>query len=1095
MMTQLTISNRFVIEKMLGKGGMGQVSRAYDRLTDQYVALKQVLHDASPLSETKGLALNIAFAREFRTLASLRHPHIVEVITYGFDDQRTPYYVMQLLSEAKDIVRAAQELTVDQKLGLVVQMLRALLYLHHRGIIHRDIKPANVLVSDGIVRVLDFGLASAIKARASVKDDDGILQGTPDYMAPELFRGEASSIASDLYAVGVILYEMLTGQHPFAYTNFQQFIAAVVNEKPNLELVRLNWRSMRDTQSSLPLSPAQITSIASGTRLMPPLEADTPERDVDVKQVSETVKMTPVIATDGASTNPNQPATAVDDDLIISIVGRLLQKHPLDRYQDAAQVIRDLSDALGEVFPIETTVTRASFLQASEFVGRDAEYQRLRGALDEALAGQGQVWVVSGERGIGKTRLVEEIYIASLVENVVVLKGNSAANTPYAPWLEPLRSLVLAVPVDVQEQAILKEIIPDIDRLLGCSTSESLQLEPEERQKRLFNTVNTLLTRQTRPMVLILEDIHQAGSENMLLLHHISQTVATLPLLIITTFSTDEASNLEEQTAGLRHEHLPLARFSPEAIAQLSASMLGVIGSQPHIVDYLYHQTEGNVLFMIEIIRVLAEEAGHLQKIVDLSVLPEKLLPKTIYDLLQRRLNRIPDHERAPLVQAALLGRHIDQRMLETAFPDLQVNEWLNVCATANVMEFQDGRWQFTHHKLQESILKHFSPSELGALHGRCAQLLEQTYPQQVEQAAQIADHWRLAGDVPQEQAYRRAAADHAYRISAYTEAYQYYQRILALLPTEARMERIAVLNRLASTDLVNDRIPQAMEVIRENLAALGDAPQNELLADTHRIAGRIDMIRGEYEQAAHHLNTALSIYQALSQTVEMADTLVNQGRLLARMGRFEEGILQAKKSLTMLVPGEHDWAIANTVNLLASLHGHLGKFDEAEQFASQALTLMQQVGNREGMAGIQSNLGIIAMMRGEWIASIDSLQAAQTIYQEIRQHRGLASSLNNLGMIYARRVMIAEAKRHFQAALSFVSSLEDPFFTNHIRVNLARMLLLLREYPAAEQHFKQIIQITHAIGALPILLEALIGLARLRFELQDTQTAQLIQT
>lgn len=226
------IGKRYVLLEIIGRGGMGVVYRALDRLNDQLVALKRVhLYGTepqptidvtrqtsvitrtgllpSPTLSQSSTNLDVALAREFRMLASLRHPNIVSVLDYGFDRDRQPYYTMGLLDNAVTIVQAGFSQTVEAQVNLLIELLRALDYLHRRKVIHCDLKPANVLVMDGQIKVLDFGLAVPLG-----EGNNG--SGSLLYIAPEALSTGTTSIESDLYAVGVIAYEMITGRVPFS---------------------------------------------------------------------------------------------------------------------------------------------------------------------------------------------------------------------------------------------------------------------------------------------------------------------------------------------------------------------------------------------------------------------------------------------------------------------------------------------------------------------------------------------------------------------------------------------------------------------------------------------------------------------------------------------------------------------------------------------------------------------------------------------------------------------------------------------------------------------------------------------------------------
>ncbi|HSR97937.1 MAG TPA: AAA family ATPase [Kofleriaceae bacterium] len=202
----------YVLEAKLGEGGMGIVYRAHHRLDGRPVALKLVRRPEISARGGTAASMNtvqprLALAREFGTLSSLHHPNVVQVLDYGFDDQFGPYFTMELLEAPQTVIEAAAELPLDGKLALLIQLLRSLAYLHRRGIIHRDLKPHNVMCVGGVLKVVDFGLATRGATESAIV-------GTVRYIAPELWEGQPPTVASDLYAFGVIVYELLTDDFP-----------------------------------------------------------------------------------------------------------------------------------------------------------------------------------------------------------------------------------------------------------------------------------------------------------------------------------------------------------------------------------------------------------------------------------------------------------------------------------------------------------------------------------------------------------------------------------------------------------------------------------------------------------------------------------------------------------------------------------------------------------------------------------------------------------------------------------------------------------------------------------------------------------------
>jgi len=213
------------------------VYRAFDRLNRQTVALKRVLNlgKSEPDTQAGHTQTRLALANEFQTLASLHHPHIISVQDYGFDEDRNPFFTMSLLEKPRHLLAAAHGASVDKKVNLLIQTkkvnlliqtLEALSYTHRRGIIHRDLKPDNVLVTpENEVKVLDFGLALL---RNTEPSDDAI-SGTFAYMPPEVLLGGDISECMDLYAVGMMAYELFAGQHPFRINNLQLLISITCN--------------------------------------------------------------------------------------------------------------------------------------------------------------------------------------------------------------------------------------------------------------------------------------------------------------------------------------------------------------------------------------------------------------------------------------------------------------------------------------------------------------------------------------------------------------------------------------------------------------------------------------------------------------------------------------------------------------------------------------------------------------------------------------------------------------------------------------------------------------------------------------------------
>jgi serine/threonine-protein kinase len=222
------IADRYELEELCGSGGMSTVFRAHDVQLDRRVAVK-ILH-ARYADESEYVE---RFRREARAVAQLSHPNIVTVIDRGEDDGRQ-YIVFEYVEgeNLKELVGRAGRLPLRRALELTLAVADGLAFAHDHGLVHRDVKPQNVLLSDeGEVKVTDFGIARSLDVEHGVTQTGTVL-GTGEYLAPEQASGEPVSAATDVYSLGVVLWELLTGDVPFAGENFVAVALRHVNEPP-----------------------------------------------------------------------------------------------------------------------------------------------------------------------------------------------------------------------------------------------------------------------------------------------------------------------------------------------------------------------------------------------------------------------------------------------------------------------------------------------------------------------------------------------------------------------------------------------------------------------------------------------------------------------------------------------------------------------------------------------------------------------------------------------------------------------------------------------------------------------------------------------
>jgi serine/threonine-protein kinase len=229
-----TIGGRYELEEVVGAGGMSTVWRARDTLLERKVALK-ILH--ARYGEDDEYVER--FRREARAVAQLSHPNIVTVIDRGEDRERQ-FIVFEYVEgeNLKQLVDARGRLPIDEVVELGLAIARGLAFAHGRGIVHRDVKPQNVLLNgDGRAKVTDFGIARSLDVERGVTQT-GTVMGTSNYIAPEQASGERVGTQSDVYSLGCVLFELLTGDVPFTGDNFVAVALQHLNEHPPSVLER-----------------------------------------------------------------------------------------------------------------------------------------------------------------------------------------------------------------------------------------------------------------------------------------------------------------------------------------------------------------------------------------------------------------------------------------------------------------------------------------------------------------------------------------------------------------------------------------------------------------------------------------------------------------------------------------------------------------------------------------------------------------------------------------------------------------------------------------------------------------------------------------
>ncbi len=940
------LNRRYRLLEVLGSGGMGQVYRAEDRLTGQIVALKRVMlaGSGSQSAESHRHTVRLALAREFRTLAGLRHPHVISVLDYGFDADKQPFFTMELLPQSQSLIEYGADRPFQEQAILIIEMLEALAYLHRRGITHRDLKPDNVRVVYGRVRLVDFGLAALSDQRTADVGTGGTLR----YIAPEVIQGSRGREAADLYAAGMLMYELFSDKYPYPDASLAQILQAIVFMTPDVELV--------------PVPP----------------------------------KMRQIIA-------------------------KMLNKKPADRPANAREVIQAITLSLRDTVELpELGRLHESFLQSARFVGRESDMHRFEHALriltEPAPADNrgGSAWLIGGETGVGKSRLLEELRIQAVTSGIIVLRGEAPPGSALLTlWQDIARRLILEIPPTLTEAAVIQRLVPDIARLLekpiplDALPAESI---PDER---VVITLIDMLRRQTSPMMIILEDI-QYSPQNKPMLQILAEMTKTLPLMLVCTWNTDIAPELAFELPQLMRVHL--SRLSGNAVEELSVSLLGDAGHRPELLELLQQEAGGNVFLITEIIRTLAEQAGDPDAIA-IMTLPERVFPKGVLDIARRRLRRLSLDAQPLLRLAAVVGRKLDFALLREVDDETNYDEWLVQCADAAILEINDGEWRFTHEQMRDGVLEGLAESQIPYLNMLAAEAIEAVYPDHQEYILRLVVHWHKAKNDIKEAYYARLAGERMLHTSNFLAAQRHFERALELTLNmeQPPFSRREIFTKLATAYYSLGELSTAQDLLMRTLQAAQaqDPVDNETSIRALFQLSQICVTQGDLAQARRHLERALPMTKLIERPSLWIRVLWGLGDVAWRIGNYDDAEHYLRQSLALSEQHHETIWTLDTLKSLGIASFKRRNYVEAENYYQECYEKAQTTGNLERAGMALNNLGVLHNHRHDFVTAQTHLLNGLALLRKTGKQDFIAIALNNLGLA-ALSLKVWDAARHY---------------------------------------------------------------------------------
>lgn len=754
------------------------------------------------------------------------------------------------------------------------------------------------------------------------------------------------------------------------------------------------------------------------------------------------------------------------DDALKAWIGVLLAKRPQHRPANAIEALKTLIGLSStQSSSLESEDIRESFLQHAPFIGRHREMQNIVTALDQLSGGTGSSLLISGESGVGKSRLIEEARVQALIKGAFVLHGQGAegGGLRYQLWRDVLPRLSLSTPLNDLEAGIVLDVVPSIAALIGRAVQPAPVLVGAGQHSRLIETIVEIFRRQTRPIALFLEDLHWA-SESLDVLDALIPLTHERPLFIIGSYRADDRPDLPQRLPDM--QPLTLAPLSTLEMRDLCSAVLGEVKAYNPIVQRLEKETEGNAFFAVEFIRALAEDAGSLSRVIQ-TPLPEQLHAVGVDRLLERRIGRLPNWGLKLLQLVAVAGRRLDIKVLETgldAQPDIltsqTIESWLKACSAAQILAVSGDEWQFSHDKLRAYVLDHTPAEDLPVLHRITAEAIEAVYPDDKSRADLLMTHWKIAGNADKEVHYAGLVIEFLmWTKGDYAQARTMTEELLVRLP-ESDVRRVNFLNHLSEVgwrtgqyDLTVTYAQQAIELGLRHEAY-------SLIGRSYGNLGIAERMKGNAQASEDYLQESLRMRELAQDEIGIARSLSSLGALYFQMGQNDVAEDYYKRAMVIQEKLADKQGYALNLNNLAQLSSLRGDNISAKQYVQSALEISQSIGHRYAVAVAQSTLGIMHSMDREYVEARVQLQAALENFMAIRDRYGtayvlggLASALSpddpNLKKVIVRGLNLAKELKAPHLIMSSFIGTPRVYYTAGQRAYALTLMAAIKQHPS----------------------------------------------
>lgn len=1077
------IKNRYLIQNKLGEDRITAVLKATDLQNERTVALKILSSSFSPETLKR-------FVHQTQYLTNLDHPNIAKV--YAWETDQNYAFLVEEYVEGETLheflLKRHEPLAIDRALVVAMEITQALEYAHSRGVIHTDLKPQNIYLTPGGVKVNGFGLGRLIEGHNLMEAPLLFLEAP--YLAPEQILGQVLDARTDLYALGVIFYQLLTGKLPFDGDELAVKLAHV-HELP---------RPPREWNAAISLS-------------------------------------------------------------LEHVLLKLLAKNPNGRYANAQQA-RRIANSLVIGSEDVTRATKAPLVQ------REAQFRELQKCWLQAREGKGQLAFITGETGIGKTTLAQQVASQSPTAVLLISHCQELGRTQsYHLFAEILRAYFATVPPEFSSEAArgllssFASLVPEIHDMIPNLPTQPL-LNPEQERLRLMTNLTQFIRQasQERPWLLILDDLQWADQSSLDLLRYLGHHLPTMSIFIIGIYRDIEVERGHPLLETLRdlgghptYVQIILDRLNLEGVGELLNS-LWQANVPLSLVEKVYQHTEGNPFYVEEVANGLVDDGLVLFEngAWHFPTLEAVRIPPSIQELVWRRVANLSPNTQTLLRQAAVLGQsfRFDDLQVISGLSEWEVLEHLDMALERQLVQElpNENMLRFRHAEIRHVLYSDLGILRRRILHRAVAEWYETLYQQAQNRRpsthetekplplnamlSSLVYHYHQAEDWQQECHYARLAGEQAARQFANSEAINYLTRALELVARsdwEARYDILMLLERVYALRGMRERQRQVLDelqiianhpgtdVYHQVQVALRQAGYAEINGDYLKAITQAQMAirltrenhlmdleieaylrwgmcsasQGDYDLALTQLRQALALAQEAHLPLMRAQSLRSLGEVTWKSGDPRTARKYSLAALQMYQDLGDRQGEGATLSDLAIVAWYSGSYDEANERFGQALRIYREIGDRQGESKVLNNLGVACDEQGDYELSRTYLEQGLRISREIGEKHGESLRLSNLSELFHHLEDHKTAYEYGRRSLLLAQEMGNGRSQGYALNNIGHSLAGMGNLSGAATAYQQSLDLRRELKETHLIYDPLAGLARVAFAQKDTQLAQ----